>query len=253
VDDAGYEELRYQITTLPARSTLIATSLGAVYTFTVLLTNIITMGTDNTGSSSPVIVVLVWLLNLLIYMMVGVLVYHTLHQLRTVNLIYTKHTRINLFQLGPLYDLSGLTARTAVGIGIPTYLWFQVNSLSVMGPTLYDFIQTVFLGIIMLITFISPLWGAHRLLAREKQRLEDEVSQRIEATIATLHSRVDNQVLDDRGILKDTLDGLVTEQNVIHKLRTWPWRTETINGIALAFLIPIIIWVVQRVLERLGL
>ena len=41
--------------------------------------------------------------SLLIYVLVGVLVYHTLHQLRTVDVIYTKHTRINLFQQGPLY------------------------------------------------------------------------------------------------------------------------------------------------------
>jgi hypothetical protein len=187
------------------------------------------------------------------YMMVGVLVYHTLHQLQMVNLIYTKHTRINLFKLGPLYDLSGLTARTTLGIGIPTYIWFQANALSTMGPTLYNFVQTIFLGILLLVTFISPLWGAHRLLEREKQRLEDEVSQRIEATIAVLHERVDNQELEERGVLKDTLEGLVTEQNVIRKLRTWPWRTETVSGLGLAFLLPIIIWVVQRILERLGL
>jgi hypothetical protein len=53
--------------------------------------------------------------------------------------------------------------------------------------------------------------------------------------------------------LKETLDGLVTEQGVIDRLRTWPWRTETMRGLGLAFLLPIIIWAVQRVLERLGL
>ena len=42
-------------------------------------------------------------------------------------------------------------------------------------------------------------------------------------------------------------------QGVIDKLRTWPWRTETVSGLGLAFLVPILIWIIQRVLERLGL
>lgn len=201
--------------------------------------------------SLPVIVMDVGF-RILIYVLVGVLIYHTLHQLRMVNEIYTKHTRINLFQLGPLYSLSSLTALTAIGIGIPTYLWFQINILSADSSYLSDIFQTIVLGIVIVVTFISPLLGAHSLLEKEKQRLNDEVARRMEATIARLHKQIDNDVLDDRAALKETLDGLVTEQGVIQKLRTWPWRTETVGGLGLAFLLPILIWVVQRVLERLG-
>jgi hypothetical protein len=106
----------------------------------------------------------------------------------------------------------------------------------------------------IVVAFIWPLLGAHSLLEREKQRLQDEVARRIEATIAKLHKQVDSDELEDRAVvLKDTLDGLITEQGVINKLRTWPWRTETVSGLVLAFLRPIVIWIVQRVLQRLGL
>jgi hypothetical protein len=92
------------------------------------------------------------------------------------------------------------------------------------------------------------------LLEREKQRLQDEVARRIEATIARLHKQVDSDELGDSATkLKDTLDGLVTEQGVIDKLRTWPWRTETVSGLVLAFLLPILTGIVQRLLQRLGL
>ena len=256
VDDAGYNKLRYQLTTLPAWPTWIASGLGAIYALGTLLVTILT--DDNQGPramSPPVAVVAVAEVGFLtlIYVVLGVLVYHTVHQLRMVNDIYTNHTRINLFQLGPMYALSGLTARTAIGIGIPTYLWFQVSSSSSTGISPADIFETAFMGIIIVATFIWPLWGAHNLLEREKQRLQDEVARRVEATIAALHSLVDTGEIRDRGELKDTLDGLVTEQGVIDKLRTWPWRTGTVSGLGLAFLLPIIIWVVQRVLERLGI
>lgn len=253
VDDAGYNKLYYQLTTLPGRPALIASGLGAVYSLGTLLVSIFIDENPGLGAVSPIVPIVEVSFRTLIYALIGVVVYHTLHQLRMVNAIYTKHTRINLFQLGPIYALSSLTARTAIGIGIPTYVWFQVTSLSAPGNSPSDIFETVFMGIVMVATFIWPLVGAHNLLEREKQRLKDEVAQRIEATIAVLHSSVDTATLEPRGAFKDTLDGLVIEQGVIDKLRTWPWRTETVSGLGFAFLLPIIIWVVQRMLERLGI
>lgn len=252
VDDAGYHKLLYQITMLPARTTLLASALGAAYTFAVLAVNILSLGSLGPEVMVPLLVVQVVGYNVPVYVLVAVLIYHTLHQLRTVNTIYTQHTRINLFQLGPLYALSGLTARTAIGIAIPTYVWFQANSLSATGATASDVIQTVFLGSMVVVTFVWPLLGAHGLLEREKQRLQDEVARRIEATIATVHGRVDNSELGDLGMQKEALNVLMAEQGLIAKLRTWPWRTETVSGLGLTFLLPILIWVAQRVLERLG-
>jgi hypothetical protein len=253
VDEAGYHSLLYQLTTLPARPTLIASGLGAIYTFTTLLFNILAFGGPESSGISLVPIALVWVFNLALYVLVAVLIYHTFHQLRTVNEIYTQHTRINIFELGPLYSLSGVTARTAVGIGIPTYVWFQINASSNMGATWPDIVQTAVLSITIVVTFIWPLLGAHNLLAREKQRLQDEVARRIEATITRLHNTIDTDTFENRSAMKDTLDALVAEQGVVDRLRTWPWRTGTVSGLGIAFLVPIPIWIVQRLLERLGI
>ncbi len=222
VDDAGYNKLYYQLTTLPARPTLIASALGALYS---LLVTIFIDVNPGTAAVPPIISIVDVTFRTLLYALIGAMVYHTLHQLRMVNAIYTKHTRINLFQLGPIYALSSLTARTAIGIGLPTYMWFQVTNLSPLGNSPSDTFETLFLVMVMVATFIWPLLGAHNLLEREKQQLKDEVGRRIEATIAALHTTVDTPMLEHRGWIKETLDGLVTEQGVIDKLRTWPWRT----------------------------
>jgi hypothetical protein len=253
VDDAGYDRLRYQLTTLPPRPMWVAAGLGVVYGVVAQALNMLSAQNPGTGTESPILVMLLIGYNFLLFGLVLVVVYHTLHQLRLVNTIYTRHTRINLFQLGPLYALSGLTARTTVGIGIPTYIWFQANSAANAATSAPNVIQTIFLSILLLLTFIWPLAGAHNLLEREKQRLQDEVARRIEATIMALQHAVDAGKPQDITGLKGTLDGLLATQGVIDKLRTWPWRTETVSGLGLAFLLPILIWVVQRVLERLGI
>ena len=253
VDEAGYDRLRYQLTTLPPRATWIAAGLGVVYGVVAQVLSMLNGQDLGTGTESPVPIAFIIGYNFLLYVLVLVVVYHTLHQLRLVNTIYTQHTRINLFQLGPLYALSALTARTAISIGIPTYIWFQANSAATATTAVPNVIQTVFLSIVMLLTFIWPLVGAHNLLEREKQRLQDAVARRVEATITELQRRVDAGEPEAIAALKGTLDGLLTTQGVIDKLRTWPWRTETVSGLGLAFLLPLLIWVVQRVLERLGI
>jgi hypothetical protein len=252
VDDAGYSSLHYRLTTIPPRSTLIATLLGVAYTVVALATELFaTM--QAAGVESLLLGVFIWTFNLVLYALVAVVVYHTLHQLRVVNAIYTKYALINIFQQGPLYSLSGLTARTAVGIAIPTYLWFQANSMTTMGNTAPNIIQTVILSAVGIVTFVSPLLGAHRLLEREKQRLQDDVGRRIESTIEALHTRADTGQIEGFAEQKGVLDGLLAEQGFLDKLRTWPWRTETVRGIGVAFVLPIIIWLIQRLLERLGI
>ncbi len=253
VDDAGYELLCYQLTTLPARPTLVASALGIAYGLVALLLNIVSNVNPGAVAVPPAVIVVDVAFRLLIYVMVAVLVYHTLHQLWMVNLIYTTHTHINLFQPGPLYSWSRLTALTAIGISIPTYLWFEFNRLSAPGTSASDILQTAFLSILIGVTFVWPLLGAHELLAREKQRLQDEAGRRVEATITVLQSRIDAGDLAEIGSLKETLDGLMTAQGIINRLRTWPWRTETVSGVGLTFLVPIVTWVAQRVLERFGL
>ncbi len=44
----------------------------------------------------------------------------------------------------------------------------------------------------------------------------------------------------------------MAEQAVIDKLRTWPRHTQTISGVGAAFLLRIVIWLIQRLLERMG-
>jgi hypothetical protein len=253
VDDAGYERLRYELTTLPARPTLIASLLGVVYSVADQFTNFFNAAAEAILDKSQLLVVLVWAFNALIYVVAAVLVYHTLHQLLMVNEIYTQHTRINIFQQGTLYALSGLTARTALGIGIVTYVWFQADSMTTTGNSALDVIQAVFLGAVVAVTFVSPLLGAHRILEREKQRLQDEAAGCVEAAIADLNGRLATGELAVARELKEALEGLVIEEGVIEKLRTWPWRTETVRGLGAAFVLPIFIWLVQRILERLGL
>jgi hypothetical protein len=177
----------------------------------------------------------------------GTLFYHTFHQLRWVSRIYTSYTRINLFAIGPLYAFSGLTARTALGLSLITYVWVA-NTGGFFSPAGIPLAGS--LALLAALTFVWPLWGVHRLLAAEQTQLQGEADRQMQAAIADLHRRMQSGDLEDMAALKYAMDGLVIERSVLDKISTWPWQPGTVRGLAAALVAPVVLWLILRILER---
>jgi hypothetical protein len=250
--DAGYERLRYQLTTMPARPVLIWSLVGLVFG----VVNQPLLFTENqilslkmyTSPAATVVDIgsagLAWMMN-------AVFAYHTIRQLRLVSRIYTQHTKVNIFESGPLYALSRVTAITTVALLFITYLYGAIFS-NWQFQTASDITVSSSFILVALATFVWPLWGAHRLLQQEKARWKGEVARRMEAVAHELHRRLDTQDLQGMDALKDGLDGLVVERSVLDKVSTWPWEPEAMRVVVTAVLLPVGLWVITRVLERVG-
>jgi len=167
-----------------------------------------------------------------------------------VSRIHATVTRINLFQPDPLYAFSGLTARTAMG-----YLLLADTAVLIM----YEFMletDPMALGIMAFmmalaaVTFVLPLLGMHRRMVEEKGRLESEANQRLEAAIAELHRRVDDLNLIDMSELYRAISSLEIERDVLAKIPTWPWQPGTLRVALSPLLLPVAVWLIQRILER---
>lgn len=250
--------LRYRLTTLPARPTAWASLLGGlVLGFIPILfvrdpvSGPLTLSRTMTSfgfSATPLSLSLTLAQFFLTQAIAGALVYHTIHQLRLIDHIYVRHTRVNLYRLQPLYAFSVLAALTAGGLLLFTYAWFAVS------PSLLDQLASralaIFFAGIAVVTFLWPLWGMHRRLVEEKKRLLQESSARFEAAVAQVHQRVDRQRLTRMDDLNKTLASLEIEQNALRRIPTWPWEPGTVRGVAAALLLPIFIWVAQQVLGR---
>jgi hypothetical protein len=180
-----------------------------------------------------------------------VVVYHTIRQLRLVSRIYTQHTNVNIFDTGPLYGLSRVAAITTIALLFITssYVTLAVN-WQFDNPIIALTVSVSML--IALVTFVWPLFGAHRLLQQEKARWKGEVARQMEVVARELHHRVNTEGMQGMDALKDALDGLIAERGVLDKVPTWPWEPETVRVVATALLLPVALWVITRVLERLG-
>ena len=179
--------------------------------------------------------------------------YHSLRQLWLISRIYTRHTNVSIFDPGGLYALSRVTAVTAVALLFFTYIYF---ALYITNGSINSVINGVVVALIVLgalLAFVVPLWGAHRLLVKAKNARQSEIAVRIEAAADAVHGRTDSAKYVEVGDIKSTLDALLVERGVVAKASTWPWEPDALRGVLTAVLLPILIWIVTRILERFGI
>ncbi len=101
-----------------------------------------------------------------------------------------------------------------------------------------------------LAAFVLPLWIVHRRLVQEKNKLLTEHGQRVKSTLARLHHSVDENSLDDVAHINSVLEGLNTERNILEKIGTWPWRTETLTGFLSVIVLPIVLFLIQLAIQK---
>ncbi|HEX8598071.1 MAG TPA: hypothetical protein VF952_06085 [Chloroflexia bacterium] len=253
IDDRQFAELEYRFTTLPARPTLIAAIVGALYGASFLL---IASPEEITEfrffTSLPATIFEVAQLALG-YAAGAIFLYHSIRQLRMVSRTYTNHAHVDLFNLRPMHSLSRLAARTAIGLAIPTYAWGFVNvspeSGAVdMGAT--SIFELVTFSALIVVMFVWPLVGARRLLRQAKAEALTEAQQQFKATLTELHRRRENGEFEGMGGINEALDGLMKEQSVLSRISTWPWQSDTFRAVASAILLPIVVWAITRLLEN---
>jgi hypothetical protein len=244
--DDEYQEMHYQLTTLPARQTLLAG-------FTILGLSILTElirepYTLDALMGFPISATLFRFTYMLCWWVLGAFFYHTIHQLRLIHHIYTRHTRVNLFRMRPLYAFSNLSAITAGSMTMIIYGWLIVApDMPLNDPGVLAWV-IIFL-VIAVVTFAWPQLGMHQLQVAEQERLLDNAYLRLEAAISELHQQLDQKVFDDMESLNYAIASLEIEINTLKRIRTWPWEPETLQLLVTALAFPLGIWLIQFIFE----
>lgn len=172
-----------------------------------------------------------------------------LHLLFTINDIYLNHTRILIFQQQPLYALSGLAARSALGVAVYALLWIVLTPGVNASPVVLG--TVAFMQLLAAATFIVPLLGVHGLLLREKHQLQEIVGGKLQNVLGDIHQHMEEGNASGVEGLQKMMNVLQSELGTLEKVPTWPWHPETIRLVATAILLPMLVWISQRVLSSL--
>jgi hypothetical protein len=246
IEDVDYEDLHYQLTTMPRLHTIIATLIGVAYGCIYLLFLYNSQIDQFRAFASPVASVFNVTVALLNYIVYSLIAYHTIHQMRMISKVYAKCVQIDLFHLSPLYAFATVAARVSIALAVMTYAW--VYAFSVVGYIVGTLTLIVAIPLLFA-TFILPLLGIHRLLQEEKTRWQGENAVHLRAALNELHRRREADEYAQIDGVGKAIDSLMKEQTLLKEIPTWPWLPDTVRWVATAILAPVALALVTRVVQ----
>jgi hypothetical protein len=235
---------RYAFVTTPGGYGVIAFALGlviAIGAFSAAPDAAVGVGTDR------LIFLVAYLPSATLgYSLLPFAIVHTVRQLRLVSRIHREATAIDPFDRVPVYAFSGLTVRTAL-----TYVLIGYYALTVNGAFQEGLVGVVVLAVTFgfgVGCFVVPLWGIHDRLVREKAELLLQAEHRLGRVGDELYRRVDAGQFDGTKVVTDALAGVTSLRDRIARLPTWPWPPNLFRGLISALLLPVIVYLVSRLI-----
>lgn len=241
--------MRYGLVVLPARPAWLLTIFTVVITPAYYLADPVgaeIVGLDTTG------LVLRTISEAFSSAILLLIVYQLIRQMRMVDAIVATAPRVDLFQPGPLYAFSKLTSRTAIALAI----LIGTSSLVALPDTLNSSALLLWapwlIGIpaFAVVAFVLPLMGMHGRLVAEKERLQGDVEQRLKVFLVGVNQDVDAGDLARADAQNKTMATLLQQRDLLARLPTWPWSPGTFRTIVTAIFLPLIIFLVQRLLAQ---
>ncbi|MEJ2512530.1 MAG: hypothetical protein P8Y72_13150 [Anaerolineales bacterium] len=252
VDDEDYSEKVFRLTNMPSGSVWILTAIGPIL---VILSYSFDLEIVKFADRTTISLVAELVRNVIGLTLFLVFVFHTIRQMTIVSQMQSDLTEIDLFNSTPLYAFSILTSRTGIAwvFLLSTSLTFLYLSGTAYAGVSTALIITFITSEIMLAlaSFILPLVSLHAQMEKAKGRLIDEINMYMKTSIDKMESEL--KILDPgkASAKRDLVETLKMQQSYVRELRTWPWKSETLRGFLSVIFLPILITVIQQLIERL--
>jgi hypothetical protein len=254
-DEAGFQALLRKLTRLRPAEALIVTALWLIGGMSATLSDL--DAHRILGVTAPA-AALIFALEIAINALLSVFVLKAVHRFFDVSRIHEEAPRIDLFNQGPLYGFARLTSQTALSLLL--LLAVLVPSLApryVAGATeltRLNFVSMVAMfGLGAVAIFVVPLYGIHRRIAAEKERLQAASGARVTAVLADLDHDVRAGELGRADGLNKQLASVLAERDVLARLPTWPVQAATLRSFVSALVLPVLVYVLARAAERIVL
>ena len=247
ITEPEFDDFQYRLSTMPSRAALIASLTTVVF---LILTERFAIVPVRYAALEhlPIFKIVYHIIDKSTAFVIGPFIYHSIAQLRLVNAIYSNHTRINLFDMKPLYAFSKLTASTAVGLVVGVYGWMLINPELLTDPIGFGFAGSI--TILAVAVFVWSLFGAHRLMEMEKARMLHDIDLHFEAVFSKFNQRLCDDDYSAIERLNGTISGLEIQHKRITAIPTWPWRPETARFVLTAIALPLILTILQFLAEQ---
>ncbi len=241
--DASREDAeRQRLVSVPDRAAVV----GAV-SVAVLTNALYTLYVKPIIAPRPVTAELVVGITWLVFSLVlGLVIAQTLIQLRSVRHLNVVALNIDALNSGPVDALSRVTAVGAGGI----LVLIAAANVGVPATASAFIALDVLIFVLALSAFLLPLQVMHRRLSRQKADLLAASAERLKGVLDALHRAQDGHDFTMADALNKMVATSIAERDLLTRLPTWPWTPTTIRGFASALLLPVVIFVITRAIDR---
>jgi hypothetical protein len=174
----------------------------------------------------------------------------TVRWLLLVSRIHREATAVDILDRVPIYAFSRLTFVVGISYLAGAYYSLTVNAASQAGnlASIGSIVATILVASAL---FVVPMWGIHGRLAKEKEELLREVERRANALTEELFARIDAGKYDETAVINSSLTGVTALRERYERLPTWPWPPQVLRGFVSALLVPLVIFILTRVIAEL--
>jgi hypothetical protein len=245
VNDDKFDQILFEFIHLPARATLVifiaGTIIGTALGFYLL------PRASEINFAFPELEISLYTIS---FGIAFIVIYMVIRTLTLINRLFEKVEKVNIFNQNSIYALSRYSAWLIFIISIP------VSSVYIIAPGFaaitgnYLLSSLIVLYLFLFAIFWFLLRGINGKLILEKRRLLIEVNNRIIAIFSLLHAKVDSQKFGNIVELREALESLKIEKEMVEALHTTPWKTGTIAGLVTALFLPLIVSLLTALITK---
>jgi hypothetical protein len=239
------DRFAYELTTMPMRPTLACAALGVVTAVSYLAFQ---YGKPLDLAEGALAIIVGLPFTCVVFTGTWTLVYHALHQLRVIGRVHRYVESIEVLHMEGLHAFARVTAATGIALLALGYAGVPSNPDALSNPQVIAWAALTTSAAIG--CFVAPLLGIQGLIATEKSRRLELVSRLLEQALDDLHRRVEQGDLSDAAAVNDRISSLLAERDVVARTSTWPWAPEILRGFITALVLPVLLWLVYRVLDQ---
>jgi hypothetical protein len=128
------------------------------------------------------------------------------------------------------------------------YLWMFINPELLSDPVNLGLAALFMIFAISL--FVWPLYGVHRFMLIEKERILRDLDERSEETFSKFNQRFQEQDYEALERLNGLIASLDVQYRRMEAIPTWPWSSQTAQFVLTAIALPLVLMVIGFFVER---
>ena len=249
--DSDYSSLEYTLATMPIRLGLLAILFGALLGAASFFSAPEGWGVRPSFDVLSRLALLIAALAVQSCAMYWI--FQTVRQARAIDHIHRLTKAVSIFRRDPVYAFSSLTLRSALGLllGVYSYLFLSVYLGLAALPTAIDAMAMGFGIALSIAIFVLPLYSMHSRLAAEKHRTLLDLDDRYIRLFGKFIREVDNEKHAELESTSRAIGALTAQRESVERISTWPWRPETLRSLVSTIALPLVLYLLSRLLGRL--